>query len=480
MNENKLNVSLNFDQKLDFITQGLSLSALVNFNAWSYTSYTRSLSPYLYRVAPDSYNVVADKYVLDLLKEGETYINQSGVSKTSDNLFYFDARANYNRRFGKHTVTGMLMYMMRQYRTSVLPSRNQGFSGRATYDYDNRYLAEVNFGYNGTERLGKGERFELFPAMSLGWVVSNEKFWTPLKNVVTHLKIRSSYGLVGSDETGGSNAPYYMYMYKVNLYGGPFFQSGMQSDYSYKYNGPIITDYPVENPSWERSKQFDLGLDIHLFNDLQIVFDWFDYQRERILIERASFPDIMGYMGVKPWANLGKVNNRGVEFSVNYSKEIIPELTIDLRSNFTYTANKLVYKDEPEYDYSWQTQTGKPLNALYGFICDGFFSDEEDIARHADQSFFGSHVMPGDLKYRDINGDGAITSEDKVMLSPYGSTPRIQYGFGISVTWKKLDASVFFNGSAFQPVMDGGPQPDAVDCRRLLERRHRQLQGRVA
>ena len=453
VNENKLNVSLNFDQKLDFITQGLSLSALVNFNAWSNASYTRSLSPYLYRVAPESYNVVADKYVLDLLKEGETYINQSGVSKTSDNLFYFDARANYNRRFGKHTVTGMLMYMMRQYRTSVLPSRNQGFSGRATYDYDHRYLAEVNFGYNGTERLGKGERFELFPAMSLGWVVSNEKFWTPLKNVVTHLKIRSSYGLVGSDETGGSNAPYYMYMYKVNLNGGPFFQSGMQSDYSYQYNGPIITDYPVENPSWERSKQFDIGLDIHLFDDLQIVFDWFDYQRERILIERASFPDIMGYMGVKPWANLGKVNNRGVEFSVNYRKEIIPELTIDLRSNFTYTANKLIYKDEPEYDYSWQTQTGKPLNALYGFICDGFFSDEEDIARHADQSFFGSHVMPGDLKYRDINGDGAITSEDQVMLSPYGSTPRIQYGFGISVTWKKLDASVFFNGSAKRKIM---------------------------
>ena len=453
VNESKLNVSLNFDQKLDFITQGLSVTALVNFNAWSSSSYTRSLTPYLYRVVPGSYNIVADRYALELLREGETYINQSDASRTSDNLFYFDARLNYNRRFGKHTVTGMLMYMMRQYRYSVLPSRNQGFSGRATYDYDNRYLAEVNFGYNGTERLAKGERFEFFPAVSLGWVISNEKFWTPLKNVISHLKLRASYGLVGSDETGGSGAPYYMYMYAVNLYGGRYFQSGQQSNYSYSYQGPVITNYPVENPSWERSKQFDVGLDLHLFNDLQIVLDYFDYNRERILIERASFPDIMGYMGVKPWANLGKVRNRGVEFSVNYKKEIIPELTIDLRGNFTYTANQLVYKDEPEYEYSWQTETGKPLNALYGYICDGFFEDEEDINRHADQTFFGSKVMPGDLKYRDINGDGSITSEDRVMLSPYGTNPRIQYGFGVSLTWKKFDLSVFFNGSGNRKIM---------------------------
>lgn len=453
VNESKLNVSLNFDQKLDFITQGLSVTALVNFNSWSNASYTRSLTPYLYRVVPGSYNVVADRYVLDLLREGETYINQSAVSKTSDNLFYFDARLNYNRRFGKHSVTGMLMYMMRQYRYSVLPSRNQGFSGRATYDYDNRYLAEVNFGYNGTERLGKGERFEFFPAISLGWVLSNEKFWTPLKNVVSHMKLRASYGLVGSDETGGSGAPYYMYMYSVNLGGGPYFQSGQQGNSSYSFQGPVITGYPVENPSWERSRQFDVGMDLHLFKDLQIVFDYFDYRRERILIERASFPEIMGYMGVKPWANLGKVNNRGVEFSVNYRKEIIPDLTIDFRGNFTYTVNKLVYKDEPEYEYSWQTETGKPLNAVYGFLCDGFFEDEEDINRHADQSFFGSKVMPGDLKYRDINGDGSITSEDKVMLSPFGSNPRIQYGFGLSLTWKDLDVSVFFNGSAMRKIM---------------------------
>lgn len=453
VSENKFNVSINFEQKFDFLTKGLSLTALVNWNNWSYSTYNRSLKPYLYRVTPDSYNVVADRYGLDILQEGETYINQSDVYKTSDNLFYFDARINYNRSFGNHTVTGMLMYMMRQYRNNVLPSRNQGLSGRVTYDYDKRYLAEVNFGYNGTERLAKGERFELFPAISLGWVVSNEKFWAPLSNVVSHFKIRSSYGLVGSDETGGSGAPYYMYRYNVNLYGGPFFQSGVQSSWSYQYSGPLITTYPVENASWERSRQFDIGADIHLFRDLQIVFDYFNYRRERILIERASFPDIMGYMGVKPWANLGKVNNSGFELSVNYRKQITGDLTIDLRANYTYTANKLVYKDEPDYAYSWQMETGKPLNAMYGYICDGFFKDDDDIDMHADQTFFGSEVRPGDLKYRDVNGDGSITSEDRVMLSPYGSNPRIQYGFGVSLSWKKLDVSVFFNGSAKRRIM---------------------------
>lgn len=453
-NQSKINVSVNLDQKLDFLLKGLSYTMLINFNSWYYSGYTRSLKPYLYRIRSNSYNAAADNFTLEQLQQGDDFISQSDVSKSGDNTFYLDARLNYNQRFGKHNVSGMLMYMMREFRSSVLPQRNQGFSGRFTYDYDNRYLAEVNFGYNGTERLAKHHRFEFFPAMSLGWVASGEKFWEPLRRYVSHLKIRASYGLVGSDETGiYAGAPYYMYKYDVSLNGGPYFKTGMSSSTSIEANGPQIKAYPVDNGSWERSKQFDAGLDLQLFDQLNFTIDYFNYKRSRILLSRASFPRIMGYQGVKPWSNMGKVDNKGVEFSLSWHKQVGKDLTFDAKVNYTYAKNKLVYKDEPDYEYTWQVETGKPLNATYGYLADGLFKDDEDIANHADQSYFGSKVMPGDIKYRDVNGDGVIDSEDKVMISPYGKQPLVQYGLSLSVRYKKVDVNVFFNGSAKRKIM---------------------------
>lgn len=459
VNENKLNVSVNLDQKLDFITKGLSVTALVNFNSWYQSSYTRSLKPYYYRVQPGSYNPATDNYALELLQTGDDFISESSVFKTGNNLFYFDGRINYSRTFGDHSVTGMVMYMMRENRDKLLPSRNQGLSGRVTYDYDHRYLFEFNFGYNGTERLAKDDRFEFFPAASIGWVVSNEKFWQPLSRVVTHMKLRSSYGLVGSDETGiNAGAPYYMYKYGVALwgqtpYGRTFFKTGQTPSNAYEGSGPEITAFPVVNGSWERSRQFDVGVDLRILDQISVTVDYFNYKRDRILLQRASFPSVMGYQGVKPWVNMGKVDNKGFEVSVNWIKRLNKDLSFDVRGNFTYSENKLVYKDEPDYPYTWQVETGKPLGATYGFIADGLFIDQADIDDHADQSFFGSTVMPGDIKYRDVNGDGQINSEDRVMLSPYGNQPRIQYGFGISVMWKSFDFNVFFNGSAKRRIM---------------------------
>ena len=453
-NENKLNISLNIDQKLDFITEGLSVTALVNFNNWSQKYYTRGLDPFLYGVESGSWTEDnPQQYRITRLYTGDEYMTQSGVTRNSDNTFYLDARLNYKRTFGDgHNVTGMLMYMMREYSNDVLPNRNQGFSGRATYDYKNRYLVEFNFGYNGTERLGRQDRYEFFPAMSLGWVISNEDFWTPVRDAVDFFKIRTSFGLVGSDETGsGAGAPHFLYLDMVNMSGGPSFASGYTG--STVHTGPYITSYAVEGASWERSTQFDVGIDLHLFDQLSLTVDYYNYMRDRILMERASFPDILGYGNTTPWANVGKVNSYGVEVSVNWNRELAKDLWIDLRGNFTYTRNKYVYVDEPDYPYVWQTRTGKPLDAMYGYIADGLFESYEEIECSADQSFFGSTVMPGDIKYRDVDGNGRITEEDQVMLSPVGNMPRIQYGFGISLSWKRLDFSVFFNGSAQRKVM---------------------------
>lgn len=452
-NYNTLNTSLNLEQKLDFITKGLSVTALVNFKNYSMTSYSQWVNSWYYRVISDEWSAAdPQRFYVELLKEGSDYISQSEhPTRVSDNTFYLDTRIDYKRAFGSHNVSGMLMYMQREYRNEVLPNRNQGFSGRFTYDFANRYLAEFNFGYNGTERLASGKRFEFFPAMSLGWVVSSEKFWKPLNKVVNFLKIRTSYGLVGSDETGTSaGAPHFLYLNNVNLWKKTYHTGWGETERS----GPEITSYAVENAHWERVKKFDVGVDLILFDQLNVTFDYFHDKRDRILMKRGSFPYMMGYGDAVPWSNIGKVDNSGIELSVSWNKTFGKDLTMSARGNFTYAKNKYEYKDEPNYPYYWQKETGKPISHTMGYIAEGLFESEEEINMWPDmEGEFGNKVRPGDIKYRDVNEDGRITNEDMVMISPYGDVPRIQYGFGFNLTYKKLDVGVFFNGSAKRTKM---------------------------
>ena len=450
-NYNTLNTSLNISQDLGFLTKGLSVKALVNFKNWSESTYNRSITPYYYKVKDGSYDSESNQYELQTLQTGSDYVSQSGISKSADQTFYFDFRADWKRSFGDHNLTAMLMYMMREYRSDVLPNRNQGYSGRLTYDYSSRYLFEFNFGYNGSERLASGERFEFFPAASVGWVVSSEKFWEPMSKYVDHLKLRASYGLVGSDEFNGS-APHFLYQNNISIGAGHSFWTGLPSN-EINRKGPAFYVLAVENAGWEHVKKFDIGFDMSLFNQLSITFDYFRDHRDRILMARSSWPNMLGYWGSLPWSNIGEVINRGVELSVNWNKRFGKDWIIDFRGNFTYNQNEYKYVDEPDYPYVWQTKTGKPLNTLTGYVAEGLFASEEEIANWPDQSQLGANIMPGDIKYRDINGDGAITTEDQVMLSPYNNVPRIQYGFGLNLTYKKFDFGVFFNGSAKRKIM---------------------------
>ena len=280
---NTLNTSLKITQNFDFITKGLKATALINFKNWSYNQYTRTIEPYFYRVKTGSYDPATNTYELERLgTSGTDYIAQSGITKGGDNTFFLQFTIDYARRFNKHNVGGMLLYTQREYKNDVLPSRNQGVSGRATYDYDQRYLFEFNFGYNGTERLGKGDRFEFFPAVSLGWLVSNEKFFEPLSDVVSSLKLRGSYGLVGSDETGPSGAPHFLYIDQVQVTGNgrPGFTTGENLNVS--YYGPVVQQWAVQNGGWERVKKLDVGFDMELFRELSITFDFFYDKRYNI------------------------------------------------------------------------------------------------------------------------------------------------------------------------------------------------------
>ena len=457
-NENTLNTSLKINQKLDFVTKGLSVQAMVNWKNWASSSYNRTIEPYYYGIKGGSYNPSnpTDYEIERLGTSGTDYLKTSDISKASDQTFYLDARVNYDRQFNLHHVTGMLIYMQREYRSSVLPERNQGFSGRFTYDYGQRYLVELNFGYNGTERLAKKERFEFFPAVSLGWVISNEKFFEPMTKYIDNLKIRGSYGLVGSDETGlSAGAQHFLYIDQVSL-NNIGFTTGV--DMNYTLYGPLVTNYAVVNGGWERVKKLDIGIDLELFRQLTITADYFNEKRYNILLHREAWPESLGYYTAKPWSNKGKVDNWGIELSVNWRKEFTKDLYVDFRGNFTYTENKYVNLDEPVYPYVWKTSTGKPLSRTTGYIAQGLFSSQEEIDNSPTQNL-GSTVKPGDIKYRDVNGDGKIDGSDQVMISPYGTTPRIQYGLGMNVTYKKFDFGVFFNGSAKRTIMISGISP---------------------
>ena len=459
--ENKLNVVLKIDQDLSMITKGLSVNAMVNWNNWSWSQFKQSITPYYFQLdrsgwSPDTPDMFTQ---VPIGTAGNKFITETYSEPQSSQTFYFDARLNYNRSFGKHNVGALLMYLMRDYMPNrALSQRNQGLSGRVTYDYAERYFVELNFGYNGTERLAKGSRFEFFPSASIGWVPSNEKFWEPAKDVIDYLKLRASYGIVGSDGFDCYN--HFVYFDSISLNGGGTAFFGPSTDNATQYHSHSIGAYKVDNATWERSHKLDIGMDFTLFSQLDVTVDWFYDKRDRIMMRRGSWPYVSGYWNAVPWGQVGEASSRGIEFSLNWAKNFGRDWRLEARANFTYTKNQYDFYDEPQYSQPWTSRVGRPLDNYYmwGYVADGLFVDQADIDNHAEQQL-GSTVRPGDVKYRDINGDGVITTDDQIQISPYGRLPRIQYGFGFNVMWKKWDLGVFFNGSAMRTIAISGLVP---------------------
>ena len=462
-NQNTLNTVIKIDQDFDFITKGLKFNAWVNFKNWSSSSYNRSIAPYYYRIQTGSFdpNDPNSAYDMELLNtNGSNYISESDIAKASDQTFELQANLSYNTQIADvHNISAMALYKQREYRYGVLPNRNQGISGRLTYDYDMKYLFEFNFGYNGTERLAKKDRFGFFPAVSLGWVVSSEKWFEPLTKYIEHFKLRGSYGLVGSDELATPGGSYYLYIDKITGNNLNQIQWTSGQDLNYTLGGPELAYYAMSGLGWEKVKKLDLGFDLTFNNGFSVVFDYFLDKRYDIFMNREAWPQSLGYDIAKPWSNIGKMDNEGVEVSLNYQKNINKDLAVSFQGSFTYNHNKVVYQDEPVYPTVWQTAQGKPYGYTMGYTAEGLFKTQEEIDNSADQSGFGSVVRVGDIKYRDINGDGKIDTNDKSMISKYGSTPRIQYGFGGTVNYKNFDFGIFFQGSGMRTIMANGMDP---------------------
>lgn len=308
-------------QKLDFITQGLDARVLVSTTRSSYSDLTRAINPYYYQANYDKTN---NSYTLTNIVEGEEYLSYDQGAKNINTTNYIEAAVSYGRTFGAHATSGMLVYTRREEKRSSektlqqsLPRRNQGIAGRFTYAYDSRYFAEFNFGYNGSERFAAHERYGFFPSFGLGYIISNEDFWIPLRNTVDKLKFKLTYGLVGNDAIGSSEDRFY-YLSEVNPNDGNRDQF-FGTDYDNHMNGVSVSRYPNIYITWEKSKKVNLGFELGMFNSaLEIQTDFFYERRTQIYQPRAHIPSSMGLSaGVS--ANIGEASSRGIDLSANYS-----------------------------------------------------------------------------------------------------------------------------------------------------------------
>lgn len=469
-------------QKLDFITKGLNVRGLFSTNRYSYFDVSRYYSPFYYNTT--GYDKYKDTYQLYNLNPttGTDYLTYNEGEKQITATTYSELAVNYDRTFDKSGVSGLLVSTMRNYLKAnagslslSLPSRNMGVSGRFTYSYDSRYFTEFNFGYNGSERFAKKERFGFFPSVGLAWFASNEHFWGDnFKRIVSKLKIKGTYGLVGNDAIGDETDRFF-YLSEVNMNSSAKAYT-FGDDFSYTVNGVSISRYANDLITWETAKKLNLGTEIGLFDKVEIMVDIYHEHRKNILMSRASIPTTMGLQAT-PQANIGEAVGRGIDLSLDYNQSFRNGVWVTARANFTYaTARYKVYEDVDNSATPWLSRIGQPVTQQWGYVAERLFVDDKEVENSPVQTF--GEYMGGDIKYRDINNDGIISSLDQVPIG-YPTEPEIIYGFGFSSGYKGFDFSCFFQGLAREsfwidasqtsPFIDTDGQSGVISKNALLQ-----------
>ena len=482
LTKNQIYSNLRVTQNLDMLTKGLKLTAMYAFDVYNeiHVHQDRAESTYNFLDTSVPYDMNGQP-ILQRIYEGSNVLSYkqetSGNKKT-----YLEASLNYDRTFNDdHRVSALFLFNQQSkllYPKGTLedaiPYRMMGIAGRATYSWKDRYFAEFNIGYNGAENFSPKHRFGTFPAFGVGWVVSNEKFWQPLSKAVSFLKIRYTDGKVGNSEVSDRR---FMYLDQMKENG----------DYGYKFgpNGTKWAGYETVNMAvdliWEESRKQDLGIDLKLFNDdLSIVFDLFKERRENILLKREhSIPSFLGYNTSAPYGNIGIIENKGFDGTIEYNKRINKDWVIALRGNVTFNKDKWIQGELPEQKYEWMNQYGHNINGVKGYVAEGLFTQAEidDMARWESLSDANKAITPkpfasqfgtvkaGDIKYKDLNNDGQIDAYDQTYISR-GDVPTTVYGFGFTVGWKDLSVGMMFqgvagaervlNGSSINPFNGGG------------------------
>ncbi len=426
---------------------GLKAKATFSFDSYAWNSFNRTKTQTTYMASGRD---TQGNLITSMTNQGSNFL---GYSKSSggNRAIYFEGQLNYSKRIAEnHQIDGLFLYNMRNYinsdatsATESLPYRSQGLAGRISYSYKDTYFAEANFGYNGSENFAPGKKWGFFPSVAAGWMVSNEKFMQSLSSTISKLKIRASYGLVGNDQLSGRRFAFLSTISNINGY--TYGSSG-----SIGYDGYAEGEFGVTNLSWETVKKFDLGLEVNLWNCLNIQADYFHERHEDIFMQRKTIPETAGFT-TAPWANYGIVKNAGYEFQMDMNKQFNKDFFLSLRGTFTYSHNKILeYDESAALKSTTRAHTGNPIFQYYGLNAVGVFQEEDFLAdgslrKGIPTPTFGV-VKPGDIRYSDTNKDGKIDANDYAPIGkPY--VPEIIYGFGFSAKYKDFDLSAFFQGA---------------------------------
>ena len=453
--QSMLLLQIEMEHKFTGSLKGVTLKGTYNVMRNAYYDLYRGYNPFYYTLA----TTLDKSYQLTALNPdgplgGTEYLNYLPGTRTVNAANYGEVNLNYHKIFNeKHDFNAMLVGTIRSETGAVtidnrvadelqasLPHRNISSAGRLAYGYDSRYFIELNYGYNGTERFARQNRFGFFPSVGAGWMVSNESFMSGINDIVTTLKLKATYGKVGNDQIG-SLYDRFFYLSQIDMTGAGYW-FGANREYRdgitiQRYANPLIT--------WEIAKKLNLGIELGLFNDFTILADYFHEIRSNILQTRADLPTTMGIRGT-PQANLGVGEGQGFEVELKYQKSFTRDLWLTVNGNFTYATGKFKEYEEPNYsDVPWRSQIGTAINQKWGLIAERLFVDDEEVANSPVQQF--GEYGAGDIKYKDINNDGLINSDDMVPIG-FPTMPEIIYGTGFSMGYKAFDISLFFQGSA--------------------------------
>lgn len=449
-----MTTAFNVEQDLKFITPGLKFTGLASFYNYSFNWLDHWIVPFYYKVS-DDYTVDEQgnyQYTTESIGDpGQPYLQSNSGRDPTESVWSLQSTLDYARTFGKHDIGATFVYHMKETKKvtnggdekDLLPYREQGLAGRFTYNFAHRYLLEATFGYNGSENFMKGHRFGFFPAIALGWTISNEKFFEPLKKVISNLKFRGTYGLTGNDALA-TRFPYISEVSMSNTL--PWYYGNSHS----RVSGPLIAVYGNTDATWEKSKKLNIGMDLSLFRSLELSIDYFRENRSGIFMQRQSIPSTMGLSSSLPYANIGAVKNRGVDMSLAYNKVLNSDWIIRLNGSLTYAHNEVTNRDEPLNVEPYYSEIGHPINSLRGYVSDGLFTSQKEIDESPKQTF--SNYTVGDIKYKDLNGDNVIDGNDITTIGN-PEIPEIIYGFGGTVKYKKWDLSFFFQGAAKVSLM---------------------------
>ncbi len=370
----------------------------------------------------------------------ETPLNYYYGYGATHKRFYSEMALDYSHDFGKHSVTGLALYNLDRYWDNQNWAESKmGMVGRVTYNYDGRYLAEFNVGYNGTDNFAAGQRFGLFPAVSAGWLISEEPYVRENIGWISFMKLRASYGLVGNSNIGGR-----CWLYFPDKYGN-------QGSYVFGENpqgADGLGETELGNPlvTWEKARKADIGFEGRIFQEkIGFEFDVFYEYRNDILTTRGDVSNIVVQSNLPP-VNAGIMENKGFEAELSYNDVLGGAFNYFLKGNFTFARNTRLDLTQPDPRYPWLSQENTPLGQVFDYTSEGFFNSQEEIENWADQTSFGA-IQPGDIKYQDLNGDGVINSDDQVPIG-YPLFPEIVYGFTGGFDYKGFDFSALFQGVA--------------------------------